>query len=109
MARKQAVDVIRTSHNVTGDSNASHFGLTLMDLQMPVTDGYEATEALRGDGVNLPIVALTANALSREKRRAFEAGANEFQTKPILREDVHALCSRFLLSPAASLSRLKAT
>jgi signal transduction histidine kinase/ActR/RegA family two-component response regulator len=97
---KEAVDIIRTSQNVTGDSNAPHFGLILMDLQMPVMDGYEAMETLRGDGVNLPIVALTANALSIEKQRAFAAGANEFQTKPILREDLHALCSRFLFSPA---------
>jgi CheY-like chemotaxis protein len=96
---KEALDIIRMSRNVTGDSNAPHFGLILMDLQMPVMDGYEAMETLRGDGVNLPIVALTANALSREKQRAFKAGANEFQTKPILREDVHALCNRFLLSP----------
>jgi signal transduction histidine kinase/CheY-like chemotaxis protein len=97
---KEAVDIIRTSHNVTGDSNAPHFGLILMDLQMPVMDGFEAMETLRGDGVSLPIVALTANALSREKQRAFEAGANEFKTKPILRQDLHALCHRFLHSPA---------
>jgi CheY-like chemotaxis protein len=97
---KEAVQIIRTSQNVTGDSNAPHFGLILMDLQMPVMDGYEAMESLRGDGVSLPIVALTANALSRERQRASEAGANEFQTKPILREDLYALCNRFLLSPA---------
>jgi signal transduction histidine kinase/CheY-like chemotaxis protein len=97
---KEAVNIIRTSQNVTGDSNAPHFGLILMDLQMPVMDGYEAMETLLSDGVSLPIVALTANALSREKQRAFEAGASEFQTKPILREDLHAVCNRFLLSPA---------
>jgi CheY-like chemotaxis protein len=95
---KEAVELVRASQNVTGDSNAPHFGLILMDLQMPVMDGYEAMETLRCDGVSLPIVALTANALSREKHRAFTAGANEFQTKPILREDLHALCSRFLIT-----------
>jgi CheY-like chemotaxis protein len=77
--------------------------LPLMDLQMPVMDGFEAMETLRGHGVSLPIAAQTANALSREKQRAFKAGAIEFQTKPILREDMHALCNRFLLSPASSL------
>ena len=99
----EAVVVILTSHDVTGDSNAPHLGFILMDLQMPVMDGYEAIETLRGNGLSLPIIALTANALSREKHRAFEAGATDFQTKPILREELHALCSRFLLSPAESL------
>jgi CheY-like chemotaxis protein len=74
-----------------------------MDLQMPVMDGYEAMETLRGDGVSLPIVALTANALSR-KARAFKAGANEFQTKPILR-DCNALCSRFLITEVDATHR----
>jgi signal transduction histidine kinase/ActR/RegA family two-component response regulator len=100
---KAALEIIRTSQNVTGDTNTPHFGLILMDLQMPVMDGYEAIETLRGNGLSLPIIALTANALSREKHRAFEAGATDFQTKPILREELHALCSRFLLSPAESL------
>jgi two-component system chemotaxis sensor kinase CheA len=100
---KEAVDIIRTSQNMTGDANAPHFELILMDLQMPVMDGFEAMETLRGDGVSLPIVALTANALSREKQRAFEAGANEFQTKPILREDLHALCTRFLITKAHAM------
>jgi CheY-like chemotaxis protein len=103
---KEAVDIIRASQNVTGDSNAPHFGLILMDLQMPVMDGYEAMETLRGDGVSLPIVALTANALSSEKHRAFTAGANEFQTKPILREDLHALCSRFLITEVHAMLQI---
>jgi signal transduction histidine kinase/ActR/RegA family two-component response regulator len=106
---KEALDIIRASQNITGDTNAPHFGLILMDLQMPVMDGYEAMKTLRENGVSLPIVALTANALSREKHRAFEAGANDFQTKPILREELHALCSQFLLSPAESLYKVKAT
>jgi signal transduction histidine kinase/CheY-like chemotaxis protein len=103
---REAVDIIRASQNVTGDSNAPHFGLILMDLQMPVMDGYEAMETLRGHGVSLPIVALTANALSREKQRAFTAGANDFQTKPILRKDLHALCNRFLITKVHTLLQI---
>jgi CheY-like chemotaxis protein len=54
----------------TGDSNATHFGLILMDLQMPVMDGYEAMETLRG--WSTPIVALTANALSVRRKEPLQ-------------------------------------
>eukprot|EP00121_Abeoforma_whisleri_P012020 Awhi_evm1s11094 len=67
-----------------------------MDLQMPVMDGFEAIEILRKKGVTIPIIALTANALSEERRRSFQSGATEFHTKPILREKVYSLCLRFI-------------
>eukprot|EP00121_Abeoforma_whisleri_P012964 Awhi_evm1s11967 len=67
-----------------------------MDLQMPIMDGFEATEILRKEGVTIPIIALTANALSEERRRSLQAGATEFHTKPILRENVYSLCTRFI-------------
>jgi CheY-like chemotaxis protein len=89
---------------MTGDDTAPHFGLVFMDLSMPVMDGYEAIERLRGLGKGLkflPIVALTANALAEEKRRALEAGATEFNTKPILRNVLHATCAQHLGPPKA--------
>lgn len=73
------------------------FGLIFMDLCMPIMDGYEATQALRRMGLQLPIVALTANALSQERDRAAKVGATDFQTKPILRPDLHRVCENFLL------------
>lgn len=67
--------------------------LILMDLQMPIMDGYEATEALRSLGTKTPIIALTASAMIDTIDRAKEAGMNDYITKPFqpndLREKLH--------------------
>ncbi|MEZ7892538.1 MAG: PAS domain S-box protein [Candidatus Wallbacteria bacterium] len=59
------------------------FDIILMDLQMPGMDGFEATRKIRELGFSGPIVALTANAIKGVKEQCFEAGMNDFITKPI--------------------------
>ena len=62
---------------------ASSFDVVLMDLHMPVMDGYGATELIRGElGLTLPIVALTADARPSERERALAGGMNAFLAKP---------------------------
>lgn len=66
-------------------TRASHqYDLILMDVQMPVMDGYEATGQLRKLGFQCPIIAVTAYALSRDLKRAMESGCNDFITKPLV-------------------------
>jgi len=67
------------------------FDIVLMDLQMPVLDGCAAAEAIRAQGLALPIVALTAGALVSERQRALGAGMNAFLSKPFQPAELLAL------------------
>jgi two-component system response regulator len=60
-------------------------GLILMDMSLPVMDGWTATRTLKGDPATaeIPIIALTAHAMSGDETRAREAGADDFDTKPV--------------------------
>ncbi|MEE9319858.1 MAG: ATP-binding protein [Granulosicoccus sp.] len=61
----------------------STFDAVLMDIQMPVLDGFQAIEQLRAQGSELPVVALTANAMKGFEHRLLEAGFSHYQSKPI--------------------------
>jgi len=72
------------------------FDLVLMDIQMPVMDGYEAVAEMRNFGIDYPIVALTANAMKGYELRILEAGFSHYQTKPIDIDKLTKLLSQLL-------------
>ena len=78
------------------------FDLILMDMQMPVMDGLEATRVLRGSAYRGPIVALTANAFREDRDACLVAGCNDFMTKPIVRDVLFRILAAHLAPRAAA-------
>ena len=86
------------------ENDPAAFELILMDVQMPVMDGYEATAIIRKRSESIPIVALTANAMREDVQKSEAVGMNAHLNKPIEVEKLYALLLRFISRKTAPLS-----
>jgi CheY-like chemotaxis protein len=90
-----------------GASMDSPFDLVLMDVQMPIMSGLEATSAIRvlerGTSQHLPIIAMTANAMRGDRERCLEAGMDDYLSKPIAIAKLLEAINRNLASPTKSV------
>ncbi len=77
------ITIVENGEQAVKICETRNFDLVLMDMQMPVMDGIEATTKIRQRDTQIPIVSLTANAMKSDFERCIDAGANEFLTKPI--------------------------
>jgi len=76
----------------------NEYDIILMDVQMPIMDGHKATQILRKSNFTKPIIALTAHAMNEERKRCIESGFTDFLTKPIKRNKLIDVLSRFVTS-----------
>jgi two-component system sensor histidine kinase/response regulator len=85
----EAVDLLRTSHG--------EFDVVLMDIQMPVMDGFQATQIIREElKLKLPVLAMTAGVMVKERDRCINAGMDDFIAKPIDVEKMLAVLANYL-------------
>ena len=82
-----AANGLQASREVlAAESTAQPFDVVLMDMQMPVMDGYQAAAKLRRAGFRKPIVALTAAAMDNDRDECMRAGCSHFAAKPVERQ-----------------------
>jgi len=99
--QRKGFEVTSAADGAEGITRASSDApdLILMDMSLPVMDGWEATRVLKADERtrSIPVIALTAHAMSEDRDRALEAGCDEYDTKPIDFSRLLSKISLFLL------------
>ena len=93
-------EAVQRALAVRGTADA--FDLILMDIQMPVMDGFAATRELRERGYAGPIIALTAHAMAGDRDKCLEVGCDDYLSKPVNRGQMLRLAARYLPQPAAA-------
>ncbi|SMO60837.1 PAS domain S-box-containing protein [Saccharicrinis carchari] len=85
---KEAVEMITIG--------SGHYDVVLMDVQMPIMNGLDATKALRNKEINIPIIAMTANAMKGDREVCIDAGMNDYIGKPVKLNDLAALMEKWI-------------
>ena len=98
--RNSGLEIIEATNGAAALKLARKFrpAAILMDLQMPLMDGYEATGKIKHDDQlrNIPVIALTASAFAKDEKRALDSGCDAFLRKPVIKSDLLGTLARFL-------------
>lgn len=84
---------------LTARNEGVPFDVILMDMQMPVLDGYDATDELRKADYDGPILALTAHAMLGDRKKCIDAGCDDYIAKPVNKDQLVSMVSRYLPGP----------
>jgi signal transduction histidine kinase/CheY-like chemotaxis protein/HPt (histidine-containing phosphotransfer) domain-containing protein len=91
-----AADAVANGIEAVEAVSRADYALVLMDVQMPEMDGVTAARELRRRGARVPIIALTANAMTGDRERCLEAGMDDYLSKPIVEEELARVLNQFL-------------
>ncbi len=111
MLHKMGLEVVTASNGkeaielVTEAANRNDvYNVILMDMQMPIMNGYEATRFLRSQENQIPIIAITAHALVSDREKCLDAGCTEYLSKPVKYEVLYEMVNRYLAETAGVLT-----
>ena len=90
------VTIAEDGNKAVDEAITGSFDLIFMDIMMPNMNGYEATREIRKKGITAPIVAVTANALKGDDQKCFEAGCDEYVSKPVDRDKLLKILRKYL-------------
>jgi CheY-like chemotaxis protein len=91
-----SVDIAENGHEGIAMATSNAYDVVLMDIQMPVMDGHQASKALRTLGYQGAIIALTAHAMNEERDRARDSGFTDFLSKPVQRDLLIDMLKKFV-------------
>jgi len=91
-------DIMNNGEEAVAAVSQKNYDIILMDVQMPVMNGYQATEAIRKhyDSETLPIIAMTANAMKGDREACLESGMNDYVAKPIKKDDLFSVLHKWI-------------
>lgn len=102
-------DIMNNGQEAVAAVSHKKYDIVLMDIQMPVMNGFQATEEIRKQHTkeSLPIIAMTANAMKGDREACLESGMNDYVSKPIKKDDLFSILSKWLFGTNVEPQKIK--